>query len=598
VVEKIAAETPANVSVMNDAELEQTPGTNLDDRLRDIPGFSLFRRSSSVVANPTTQGISLRGIGSSGASRTLVLWDSIPVNDPFGGWVYWTQFVPDDLERVEVSRGAASSAFGDRALSGAIGLFSRPPERLRGFADYEVGNQNTHDLSAGLSNVWRRAAISGVARAFTTDGYFIVPESIRGPADSRAGVRFVTGDLRFDGYTDFGNFFFKTSILAEDRQNGTLLTHNSTGLGTVSLRYARDFTNDALSISAFHTREGFHSSFDSVTNARRTDTLSYTQTVPSDAEGATALWQHHSTMWNLLGGADVYRAEGTSTDHLVPSGLRVGGGTQLQHGIYSQADVSLGPARLFAGVRHTFTGEDSRFLAPNGGFVVGKKRLRARGNIYRTFRAPTLNELFRQFKTGNTTTFANPALVPETLWGAEAGADFVGETSTFRVTAYRNELNNLITNVTLSSSPTAIVRQRANAAAAVSHGVEADFRQRFHNLTGELHYLYSESRYVTGFRVAQTPKHQGTAQVIYQRPGTMVSAGVRVFSYQFDDDLNQFRLPGYATAQFVARQRIVRGLSGEFGIENALNHVFYTAFTPTPNTGSPRLVRVGLRWGL
>jgi hypothetical protein len=41
--------------------------------LRDVPGFSLFKRSSSLVANPTTQGISLRGIGSSGASRTLVL---------------------------------------------------------------------------------------------------------------------------------------------------------------------------------------------------------------------------------------------------------------------------------------------------------------------------------------------------------------------------------------------------------------------------------------------------------------------------------------------------------------------------------------------
>jgi outer membrane receptor protein involved in Fe transport len=299
-----------------------------------------------------------------------------------------------------------------------------------------------------------------------------------------------------------------------------------------------------------------------------------------------------------LGGADVYRAQGTDTDHLLPTGLRIGGGTQLQHGIYSQADIALGPARLFAGIRHTFTGEDNRFFAPSGGFVLGKKRLRARGSIYRSFRAPTLNELFRQFKTGNTTTLANPALVPETLWGAEAGVDWVGETSTFRVTAYRNELNNLITNVTLSSTPTAIIRQRANAAAAVSHGVEADFRQRFHNMTGELHYLYSESRYVTGFRVAQAPKHQGTAQVLYQRPGTMVSAGVRVFSYQFDDDLNQFRLPGYATAQLVARQHIVRGLSGEFGLENALNRVFYTAFTPTPNTGSPRLVRVGLRWGL
>jgi outer membrane receptor protein involved in Fe transport len=230
--------------------------------------------------------------------------------------------------------------------------------------------------------------------------------------------------------------------------------------------------------------------------------------------------------------------------------------------------------------------------------VLGKKRLRARGSVYRSFRAPTLNELFRVFRVGNTTTLANAALKPETLWGAEAGIDWVGESSTLRLTAYRNELNNLITNVTLSSSPTAIVRQRANAAAAVSRGFEADFRERFRHWTAELRYLYVESRYVTGFRVAQIPKSQGTAQLTYQRQGTLVTAGVRAFTYQFDDDLNQFRLPGYSTASLVARQHLARALSAELTLENTLNRVFYTAFTPTPNIGSPRLVRVGLHWGM
>jgi outer membrane receptor protein involved in Fe transport len=598
VSEKITAETPASVRVLDSLEIQRSPGVNLDDRLRDVPGFSLFRRSSSLVANPTTQGISLRGIGSSGASRTLVLWDNIPASDPFGGWVYWDQFVPIDIERVEISPGAATSAFGDRALSGAIGLFSRTPQKLRFMGDYEVGNQNTHDVSAGLSNVWRHAAFSGVARAFTSEGYFILPANIRGPADTRANVRFATGDIRFDQYTGLGNFFVKINILAEERQNGTLITHNSTGLGTVSLRYAREFVADSISLSGFHTREGFHATFDSVTNSRRTDTLTFSQSVPNEAIGGNAVWQHHEKTWNLLGGADVYRAHGIDTDHLVPPALRIGGGTQLQHGIYSQADVSTGPARFFAGLRHTFAGQDSKFLAPSGGFVLGKSRLRARGSVYRSFRAPTLNELYRVFRTGNTTTLANPALKPETLWGAEAGIDWVGESSTLRLTAYRNELNDLITNVTLSSSPTAIVRQRANAAAAISRGFEADFRERYRHWTAELRYLYVESRYVTGFRVAQIPKNQGTAQLTYQRAGTLVSAGFRAFNYQFDDDLNAFRLPGYATASLVARQRVTRALAAEVTLENAFDRVFYTAFTPTPNIGAPRLVRVGLRLGL
>ena len=596
VVEKISAEAPANITLMDAKDLEETPGVNLDDRLRAIPGFSLFRRSSSLVANPTTQGISLRGIGSSGASRTLVLWDGIPANDPFGGWVYWTQFVPDEISSVEISRGAATSIFGDRAMSGAIGIFSRQPQPFHLFSGFEAGNDDSQDVWTGFSNVWSELAISGSLRAFQTDGYYIVPQSIRGTADTRAGVRFVTGDVHIDHYTRLGNLFLKVNMLAEERQNGTVLTHNSTGLGTVSLRYNREFAHDSISILGFHTREGFHSTFSSVTNNRNTERLTYSQTVPSDATGGAALWQHHESRWNLLGGADVDRMGGTDTDHLVPSGLRVAGGTQLQHGVFAQTDTTLGPARFFAGLRHTFAGGDNRFLSPNAGVVLGRKRLRLRGSVYRAFRAPTLNELYREFRVGNTDTLANPNLRPETVFGSEFGADWVGETGSMRVTAYRNSLSNLITNVTLSSTPSAIVRQRANAAEALSRGVEADFERRWHAFTGEAQYLFVDSRYVTGFRVAQIPKHQGSGQVTYLHGGTMASLSVRSFDYQFDDDLNQFRLPGYAVVQLVARQHVWRSLSADVGIENALNRVFYTAFTPTPTTGSPRLWRVGLRW--
>jgi outer membrane receptor protein involved in Fe transport len=105
-----------------------------------------------------------------------------------------------------------------------------------------------------------------------------------------------------------------------------------------------------------------------------------------------------------------------------------------------------------------------------------------------------------------------------------------------------------------------------------------------------------ESRYVTGYRVAQIPKHQGIAQVTYHRDGTLASFAFRSYAYQFDDDLNVYRLPGYGVAQLVLRQRIVRSLSGEFTMENAFDKTFYTAYTPTPNVGIPRLVRVGVRW--
>ncbi|MGF2075342.1 TonB-dependent receptor, partial [Enterococcus casseliflavus] len=88
----------------------------LDDALRQTVGFSLFRRTGSRTANPTIQGVSLRGLGASGASRALVLADGVPLNDPFGGWVYWARKPRLGIERVEVLRGGAADLYGSGAL--------------------------------------------------------------------------------------------------------------------------------------------------------------------------------------------------------------------------------------------------------------------------------------------------------------------------------------------------------------------------------------------------------------------------------------------------------------------------------------------------
>ncbi|MBP9110165.1 MAG: TonB-dependent receptor plug domain-containing protein, partial [Pyrinomonadaceae bacterium] len=77
-------DTPASIVTLSKREIETSAAPTIDDMLRQTVGFSIFRRSSSRNANPTTQGVSLRGVGSSGASRSLILFDGVPLNDPFG----------------------------------------------------------------------------------------------------------------------------------------------------------------------------------------------------------------------------------------------------------------------------------------------------------------------------------------------------------------------------------------------------------------------------------------------------------------------------------------------------------------------------------
>ena len=106
-------ENATSVTILSTDDLNATAAFRADDVLRQVPGFSLFRRTTSRAANPTTQGVSLRGLGASGASRALVLSDSFPLNDSFGGWVYWDRVPREGISSMK-SPAAALPIYMDR----------------------------------------------------------------------------------------------------------------------------------------------------------------------------------------------------------------------------------------------------------------------------------------------------------------------------------------------------------------------------------------------------------------------------------------------------------------------------------------------------
>ena len=141
-----------------------TAAPRLDEALTWVPGFSLFRRTSSLGANPTTQGVSLRGIAGSGASRALVTLDGVPQNDPFGGWVIWTGLAPEDIGGATVVRGAGAGPYGAGALTGVVALNESTPSPGQRTFDAQGGSLGqaraaaTADLAAGAASVFLTAA--------------------------------------------------------------------------------------------------------------------------------------------------------------------------------------------------------------------------------------------------------------------------------------------------------------------------------------------------------------------------------------------------------------------------------------------------------
>ena len=573
--------------------LESHPGVNVDDRLREVPGFTLFRRSSSLVAHPTTQGISLRGIGSSAAGRTLVLYDGLPLNDPFGGWVYWSRVNPDAIDAVEISRGATTSVYGDRGMGGVVSLLTPAPESRHLWAGAEGGAAGIADVRGGFSDLFGKLGLSSFVRGFRSEGYFIVPEENRGPVDRRADADFVVGDLRFDYFGKQDRLMLKANVISERRQNGTPLRTNSSSLGTAGVHYQRE----RLSFSGYHSRGVLRNGFSFVNETRGFERQTLLQRVTSEDSGGSVLWNRAFHKMNLILGTDAHRASGISRDTVVSTGfVRLPDGKLWQQGLFVQADFSAGPhTQIYGGLRHDFTDRGNDFWSPRAGLAFSEGPRRWRASVYRSFRAPTLNEFFRQFRVGNITTLSNPELSPETMLGAEAGLDWRKGDAIFRTTLFWQQIDDLIGNATIRLDPSPL-RQRQNLGKATGRGVELEVLKTFGRFRVEAAYLYVDSQLDTNVWMPQVPRHQGSFQLLYAAGKTLFRGGIRSYAAQFEDDLNLFLLPGFATLQVMLQRRLGHGVSALLAVENLLNRRFLVGFVPTPTTGAPRLMRVGLKW--
>ncbi len=200
----------------------------LDDALRSTPGFTLFRRSSSRVANPTTQGVTLRGVSGSGASRTLVLADGVPLNDPFGSWVYWNRIPLAAVDRVEVVRGATGDLYGAGALGGVVQLLTVQPIRSRARATIDGGSHDTVRgslFAAAEQNGW---AASGAFEGVRTDGAFVIGSEVRGAVDTKADSDYQTGFFTASRRADSWHVTLRGAGYSEERGNGTPVQVNTT----------------------------------------------------------------------------------------------------------------------------------------------------------------------------------------------------------------------------------------------------------------------------------------------------------------------------------------------------------------------------------
>ena len=313
------AETAASVVVLGAEELETAAALTADEVLRQVPGFQLFRRTSSRAANPTAQGVSLRGVGASGASRALVLYGGVPLNDPFGGWVYWGRIPREGLERAEVLRGASSALYGSGALGGVVHFVPRAADNTQLRFETSYGTQHTPDASLYLSTLRGRWGLAVSAQTFNTGGYVLVDERERGPVDTPAASRWRNGELYVRRNFANGLFVFaRPSYYGESRRNGTPQQFNRTHIRQLVAGVSWDTTRAGLfDLRAHASTQVLDQSFTAVSADRASETLTRLQRVPAQGSGLSLQWARaFGTRHAVVTGLETSEVRGAS-DELV-----------------------------------------------------------------------------------------------------------------------------------------------------------------------------------------------------------------------------------------------------------------------------------------
>jgi outer membrane receptor protein involved in Fe transport len=615
-----ALEAPGGTSVVTAAELLASAPSALDDVLRHTPGFSLFRRSSSRVANPTTQGVTLRGLSGSGASRTLVLADGQPLNDPFGSWVYWNRVPQAAVDRVEVVRGAAGDLYGADALGGVIQVVTFEPGRSRLRATLDIGSRDTARASLFLAASAGPWAATFAGEAHATSGTPIVARGDRGPVDVPAGTDYLTGFASAGRVAGAWRAVARVSAAGESRDNGTPLQVNDTTWRQVAIEAGGVSGAGAWTAHAAAGRQRYYQSFSAVAADRASERLTTEQWVPARFASGGAQWSRQIRGASLVVGGDLRRIEADLRERRftaagAPLGPFHSGGIETSGALYGRLGLAAGRTTAVVGARADGWRSDPRdpalpahavrFFSPRVSLAwQATPTLALRGALARAHRTPTLNELHRGFRVGNVVTDPNPRLDPEHLTSLEGSALWTAPRLSMRVTGYWSQLADVVTNVTVSVTPALVTRQRQNADTARARGLElevdyrpaADLRVSFVAVASESRFHRTPSQpAIEGNRLPQTPRYQLGAGLTYTGRIATVSVQTRGVGAQFDDDQNQIVLERFGVVDVAVTRSLGRGVHVALAAENLLDAEYATGRTPVRTVGWPRTVWAGVR---
>ena len=632
-------DVPASVSVVTGEQIEGTPARTIDDVLRRVPSVDLPIASTNEQ-HPTDTIVSMRGL--SGISA-LVLLDGVPLNDPFFGYVQWSEVPLETVDRVEVVRGGGATLWGNYALGGVINILTRPIDRTGLVAEAAGGSRGTYrsDGHAALAGNGFGLAIDGginhshgyVEQVASARGAITVPTSFKARSAALSGDVDLAPELSVRG---------RISYYDNDHNFLTRLNTNNqrTWRYTGTLSWKPN-DRDAIDLTVFHDDGRFITNNTGEPDGADPNDAEYVQNshrTRFDDLGASLIWTRTfaGLLRSLSAGADYHGIRGRDDAAIFDetgSHIRTdtGSGRQRFLGGFMQADIRpLARLQLLFSLRYqSFHNYDGLDDTPGGlGTAVPSRHdsdvdprlsirydlpagFALRGAVYRAFRAPTLDNLYRGASVPGYILYGNASLKPETLEGAEAGFDIDRGPLRFQATAYASRISDVLTYRYLSADALPagfdVGARLINAARARSRGVEAELTWRpAPVLAATLAYTYADSVVTrnpddpasVGVQQSGIPKHRVSAGLDWTGPyGIKVSPHVRYLSRTDGDTDGLYRTDAHFIADLAASVPVTHGLEAFVQIENLFDRRYIgtnDGFT-APLYGKPLTAVAGFR---
>ncbi len=574
---KLLKDVPIITRVISAEEIERADVVHIGELLEtELPGLE-FSYSMNQRVSLNMQGF--------GGNSVLFLVDGERLAGETLDNIDYNRLNLDNVARVEIVKGAASSLYGSNAVGGVVNIITKEPSEpwsVNVNTRYSTLGEKVGSLSAGfkagkLSGLTNAQYVQSDSIPLKNDGDY---SKIYGSWNYNIKQQLIykpTDNLKFTGKA---GYYFRQRDASEDVKDNY---RDFSG----SLKAEYDFgESDNLTLS--YTFDQYDKSDFLVANRRDVREYSNVQ------HNVRALWSHSfGEKDNIVFGGDFMR------DYLLSYQFEDGDKMQYTGDLFGQLDWNPTERLNFvSGLRFDYFSDRGLFHAsPKLGAMYKIGNCSVRGSYAGGFRAPTLKEMYMSFNMANIfMIYGNPDLEPEESHNFSLSAEYMSRRYNLTVTGYYNLVDNRITTAWSEALKGQLYTNMAPLQVA---GVDLNFSAAYDfGLKYRISYTYTHERIEKGQPMtSSTRPHSATVKIEYGKDwrtyGFDVALTGRLMSAVTSDvytsltDYTQTEsqtYPGYTMWKLSIAQRIWHGIRLNAVIDNLFNYIPDYYYNNTPAT--------------